>query len=172
MYNCELCKIEVENRYGSGRFCGAKCARSFSTSKNRKLINKKISQSRSSNPTCKTCGQDASYKNGGTRKYCILHKHKYRCTSLETCGSDKVRKNFLIKENGYRCWQCGISEWQGVPAPLQLDHVNGDSDNNSRENLRILCANCHTITPTWGFKNARRTSSIRMSKRKKKLLGS
>lgn len=42
---CEKCGIEHDGSYGSGRFCSQKCARSFSTSKNRDVINTKISVS-------------------------------------------------------------------------------------------------------------------------------
>jgi hypothetical protein len=52
-----------------------------------------------------------------------------------------------------RCERCGIAAWQGQPAPLQLDHVNGDRTDNRRENLRILCANCHALTDTWCARN-------------------
>lgn len=41
------------------------------------------------------------------------------------------------------CEDCGITEWRGKPAPLDLDHVNDDHFDNRLENLRIRCANCH-----------------------------
>jgi len=43
MKNCECCNNEHDGSYGYGRFCSMKCARCFSTKKNRSLINEKIS---------------------------------------------------------------------------------------------------------------------------------
>ena len=41
---CESCKIEHDSSYASGRFCSAKCSRSFSTRNKRKEINEKVSK--------------------------------------------------------------------------------------------------------------------------------
>lgn len=61
----------------------------------------------------------------------------------------------LIEEGikAARCASCGIDRWCGQPAPLQLDHIDGDRSNHRIENLRILCANCHALTATWGSRN-------------------
>ena len=51
------------------------------------------------------------------------------------------------------CVVCGATDtWMGLPLTLQMDHINGDCHDNRIENLRILCPNCHTQTPTWGMK--------------------
>lgn len=50
------------------------------------------------------------------------------------------------------CHSCGLTEWLGKPAPLELDHIDGDKTNNTLMNLRLLCRNCHYFTPTWGNK--------------------
>jgi hypothetical protein len=47
------------------------------------------------------------------------------------------------------CERCSLDTWLGEPLPLHLDHVNGDHTDNRLENLRILCPNCHALTPTW-----------------------
>lgn len=41
---CEVCGKQHDGSYGSGRFCGRKCARSFSTRSKRADINKRVSQ--------------------------------------------------------------------------------------------------------------------------------
>lgn len=64
-------------------------------------------------------------------------------------------KRRLLKENRleYKCACCGISEWQGKPLTLQLDHINGINNDHRIENLRFLCPNCHSQTETYAGKN-------------------
>ena len=62
----------------------------------------------------------------------------------------------------YKCEKCGISEWQGTPISLQLDHKNGVHDDHRLSNLRLLCPNCHSQTNTYAGKN---TKAIRANKR-------
>lgn len=58
-------------------------------------------------------------------------------------------KKHLIKERGYICDECQITDWRGKPLVLEIDHIDGDRTNNSLNNLRLLCPNCHSQTPTW-----------------------
>lgn len=60
-------------------------------------------------------------------------------------------KTKLIKANLLKnfCNICKISEWTGQKLNLHLDHINGDRADNRIENLRLLCPNCHSLTPTY-----------------------
>jgi 5-methylcytosine-specific restriction endonuclease McrA len=81
---------------------------------------------------------------------------------LKSKSSRWFKKARLI-QNGLlanRCLNCGISEWLGRSLAIQIDHINGIKDDWRLENLRMLCPNCHSQTPTYGGRNARRGSRL------------
>jgi hypothetical protein len=67
--------------------------------------------------------------------------------------SDHVRR-WLHEKNG-RCLGCGWATRHPVTGriPLHIDHIDGDWRNNRPENLRLLCPNCHALTPSYGALN-------------------
>lgn len=75
----------------------------------------------------------------------------------------KKHRKLLIEERGYRCEQCGLSKWQGYNIPLEIHHIDGNSYNNKKDNLRILCRNCHSQTETYRNKRNEITSQSKYS---------
>lgn len=67
-----------------------------------------------------------------------------------TVGNARLLRR-LIREGllAARCQICGRAQWRCQPIPLELDHINGDPTDNRFENLRVLCPNCHALTPTY-----------------------
>ena len=57
-------------------------------------------------------------------------------------------RRYLNKNYGKRCILCGWDKIHPITnkVPLEIDHIDGDSDNNRVSNLRMICPNCHALT--------------------------
>ncbi len=71
---------------------------------------------------------------------------------FEALSWDLQRRRVLFEQN-QACNKCGITHWMEVPLSLEVDHIDGDRTNNSRDNLEGLCPNCHSITETYKGRN-------------------
>lgn len=87
-------------------------------------------------------------------------KSPYRRNANEYFDNSKMIKSHKLKqkliEDGYKkqmCESCGLFIWMGESMPLELHHIDGNKHNNSLENLKILCPNCHALTPNHAGKN-------------------
>lgn len=57
-------------------------------------------------------------------------------------------KRYLRIKYGDECSLCG---WHEISSrtnkvPLEIDHIDGNSENNTEVNLRLICPNCHSLT--------------------------
>lgn len=108
--------------------------------------------------TCENCGTlfQKKYQGKVTNRWCcgncrddFLAKEKIASGIYTRSTAFSYFKRFTE----YKCVHCGISEHNGKSLSLQIDHVDGNNNNNVIENLRYLCPNCHSQTDTWGTKN-------------------
>jgi len=111
---------------------------------------------------CINCGKECEKTYQKKNKYCspecstkyrvALHKSNFFNGKLKRIERPTARK-YLAEVRGYNCEVCGVSEWQGKPITLQVDHINGDSSNDNPSNLRLICPNCHSQTEFLGAAN-------------------
>jgi len=133
--------------------------------------NKCAAASRRKYSTCAWCGCQFWNESGHTsaRKFCCAACHReWRYENqlvpiLEsgdaTNYSGSYVRKYLQQRDGDGCGECGQHPFHnGKVLTLQIDHVDGNSDNNEPANLRLLCPNCHSQTATFGWRGVRKDS--------------
>ena len=177
MHVCENCKKEFEIiNFGSGRFCTKACASGYSTKSKRQEINEVVSFKAKMRGTSGTAHMNTSSvreKRNETmiKRYGKLFIHGSKHNSheyLEKARAARIRnlqntpfeiltkrgkRKRLIEECNRTCSWCNLSRWLDKLMPLEMDHIDGNKQNNERSNLRILCPNCHALTDTYKGKN-------------------
>lgn len=120
------------------------------------------------NRRCKYCGKSIDYTH---KEFC-----SYKCLRLSRRDSyikrwlkgeetgfynvggkdiNSYLRDYLLEEANYKCQRCGWGEVNPFTGkvPLQIHHINGDCTNNSKDNLIVLCPNCHALTENYGSRN-------------------
>lgn len=90
-------------------------------------------------------------------QHCSIKKKPIEEILIQNSGwtSHSVKLRLLkegIKE--CKCENCGRTEWEGGPIPLELHHINGIHTDNRLDNLQILCPNCHALTDNYSGKSS------------------
>ena len=148
---CETCRKPLTYEKRWNKFCGQSC----SARKN----NTGVRRHGKETGNCLHCGLKLSRS---SRVYCSNrcqrdYEWKLVVDRIEETGemppsNRKIRK-YLVEKFGVRCWVCGATKWRGKPVPLEVDHINGLSDDNRTENVRMVCGNCGMQLPTYKGRN-------------------
>lgn len=144
---CLNCNTETKN----AKYCSRSCAATVNGSRFPKIKKKP--------PTsCRGCGVDTHNNAFCSNKCQQRHRSATKVGRFVEENSmaassgllSRVARAWLIDQANSQCTQCG---WDAInpvtgKSPLEVDHVNGDPYDNRLENLRVLCPNCHALTPT------------------------
>lgn len=147
---CKQCSALTKN----AMFCSSSCSAKY----NNPLKAKKPL------PACKQCGREVKHR---ARSYCSQRcqfdfQSNQRLTNwLETGFLDVVMirvgdpiRSYILEDQHGHCALCPqVPLWQGKSLVFILDHVDGDSSDNSRTNLRLVCPNCNSQLDTFTSKN-------------------
>jgi Zn finger protein HypA/HybF involved in hydrogenase expression len=99
----------------------------------------------------------SSVNNVGVRRHGEAKKVSTKITMKEKIengiGPSRSVKKYLLEKTGIICNKCENTTWNGLPITIELEHIDGNSDNNSLDNVELLCPNCHSQTPTYKAKN-------------------
>ena len=158
---CLECRIPIEYSKRNNTFCGSSHSASYT---NKLKGNTSVS--------CLHCGQLITGKNHNIRKYCnkscqTLYEYSLRIKSWLTDGIEidkRTIKQYLSKTFGNECSVCDISEWNKKPIVFDLEHKDGNSENNHPDNLCLICPNCHSQTDTFKGRNRSNGRHARMTR--------
>lgn len=151
MKTCKKCNKEFEPRKGLNNYCSLGCRNSRVWSDDDKQ--KKSTSAKNSEKVKKSNEnrpKELWEKIGRIRK----ENHKNRILELDydLLSFDSLRYRILYEQHE-KCNRCGFNEWMGEKLILELEHKDGNHNNNIRENLEMLCPNCHSLTETWRGRN-------------------
>lgn len=149
---CESCNNNIPYEKKVNKYCGHSCSAKVTNVKRAKF-----------NKQCLNCDNNIQ---GRGKKYCSHSCQKgYEFKQSFNEFMSGVNVNFNIKTirrimlelYGHQCTSCNNTEWMGKPIPLEIHHIDGDADNDTKDNLEQLCPNCHAITDN--YKNRNKVSS-------------
>ncbi len=68
---------------------------------------------------------------------------------IDTRILSSTLRRYLFEKYNSRCSICGWNKINSVSGkvPLEVDHIDGNAENNAESNLRLICPNCHALTP-------------------------
>lgn len=151
--HCVCCEYILPYEKRKNKFCNQSCSASF----NNLGVRRNGSQG---NKFCLFCESKLIGKKY-VNKYCSVKcnkdylwlRTKQKILNTGFFCSSSIGKRYLKETKGCKCEICGICEWDGKILSLILDHINGNPEDWSVENLRLLCPNCDSLTPTFKGRN-------------------
>lgn len=144
---CAHCGKPVKRR--GNRFCSRQCSSSSAV----RTIAASSPMIANSCLSCGRIGVKAKFCSSQCMQDFAWKDRKNRIALEGVVKNPRLAKRYLKDIRGESCSICGTKEWMGQVVPLVLDHINGQAEDNSLANLRLVCGNCDMQLPTYKSKN-------------------
>lgn len=175
MLRCANCGKFIPKMKKRNKFCDLHCSATFNNKKRTKKFINCIFCGKPNRTGTKYCSHSCSSKHASHKSFSYIESLNGDFNKLKTIykSRDKTTiiirkvKAYLLHKYGHKCQICNRIKWLSQPIPLTLDHINGDSDNHDISNIRLICANCDRLQPTFGSKNRHNNLSSRKEYRNK-----
>lgn len=151
MKKCKKCNIDFEPTKGLINYCSLECRNSRVWSEEDKL-KKSISAKNSDKVKSNAIKRPIDFWVKMTEERKKIHKEKILKAEYEKLSFESLRFRILYEQEN-KCSKCGIDTWLGEKIILELEHKDGNNKNNKRDNLEMICPNCHSLTSTWRGRN-------------------
>ena len=164
---CVGCSVEITN--SPNKYCSRSCSTKTNNSKRkRERLNCLCCGAENKNNRSSYCSHSCSQKYIQDKFIEDWLSGVEIKTTKGNLVSRRIRR-YLFEKYDCRCANCGWGEINPVTgkSPLEVEHIDGDSRNNSPENLTLLCPNCHSLTPTYKALNRGKGRSKRMTQHQK-----
>ena len=163
---CKQCNKFLSYEERRKQFCGSSCSATYNNFKRErksfikyKRINKEKTKGHIIVWNCTGCGIEKQSLNWKVGKFCstkcqqdFQYKEKIKNWNTKSPGKGAI-KRYLTETVGYKCSVCGIDKWNEKSIVLELEHKDGNSENNSLENVCLIFPNFHIQTDTYKAKN-------------------
>lgn len=101
---------------------------------------------------CASIGGHKIKADNALKKWLDTGKLDYSPNTMIKVNS--IYRKYIDEEQNGKCSICGMKQiWNGKPIVFILDHIDGDSSNHDRKNLRLICPNCDSQLDTYKAKN-------------------
>lgn len=156
---CPNCNVNfISEKRDRRKFCSHNCSASFNNkNRNRKkskyiiCLHCKI-EFKADRSKQKYCSSECMGKQRSLNSYNNLLNNNL--DNLSVSYTPKVAKKFILGEQDNKCAICNMNNiWNNREIIFILDHIDGNSINNKRENLRLVCPNCDSQLDTYKSKN-------------------
>ena len=179
MFTCEVCNVRFEidwriSQRGLPRFCSRSCSAKHVAAISHQRLKERLDKT--PREKCPSCEKILEFDNHHrVRKFCTpncksLFQNKLKIESWlitgkipeytggkSACLPGRYIRRFLLKEQNGLCAICQSPQIHyNQPLVFIMDHVDGDPTYNERLNLRMICPNCNSQTPTFTGRNKSR----------------